>query len=176
MPSAKFGWDSLDALLGEEAVYPRDVIVLKGPEGTLKTQIGLLFLLDSDPVSTPGITGCKRSLILPARDEPSTVAHMLRQRFVAFHRAHWSRPGTLCKRDDQIIITEVPGGFVYPGRVLQSLEDEFEKARAVGDVIDRVMIDDVAHWELACPFVREDQTFGDTLTRLLRRYTPRGLK
>jgi hypothetical protein len=31
------------------------------------------------------------------------------------------------------------------------------------------MMDNVAHWEMSCPFIREDKTFADTLVDLLRR-------
>jgi len=164
----RFGWDILDHILGENAIFPGDTIVIRGGEGVFKTHIGLLFLLGLDlrggqakPV--PGRS--RRAIVLPIRDTESTVRALLNSRFIeAFRLAHPN-----CRPVSHIKVLEVPGGFVQPGAIFQVLEREFERAQMHGDIIDRVLIDNLAHWETSCPFIREDETFGDTLTEFLRR-------
>lgn len=164
----RFGWDRLDEILGPDAIFPTDVIVLRGPEGTLKTHVGLLFLLGYDPATSdlkPNPTGARRSLILPIRDNAASIRALLESSFVGNHRSTAKN----CKSVDHITVVEVAGGFIQPGAIFQVLEAQFEKAQAAGDVIDRVMIDNISHWEMSCPFIREDETFGDTLLQFLRR-------
>ena len=43
-------------------------------------------------------------------------------------------------------------------------------ARLEGHYIDRAMVDNISHWDLSCPFVQEEKTFGDTLVDLLRKH------
>lgn len=163
--SNKFGWDALDEVLGPGAVFRTDVLVLRGGEGAFKTHIGLLFALGSDSGAKPGSKGAPRSLVVPIRDNPATIRALLDSRFIRSHRSRHQN----CKGDNQIAVVEVPRGFVQPGAVFHILEQEFERAQAAGEMIDRVMIDNLSHWEMSSPFIREDETFGDTLTEFLRR-------
>jgi KaiC/GvpD/RAD55 family RecA-like ATPase len=162
---SEFGWKSLDDVLGADALYPGDVVVLRGEEGTFKTHIGLLFALGLDPREQSGDPALRRSLILPIRDNRSTIEALLNSPFVRSHCAGNSSVKSL----NNIKVVEVPVGFVQPGRIFQILEEEFERAQVAGQVIDRVMIDNVSHWEVSCPFMRDDETFGDTLAEFLRR-------
>ncbi|MHB8521882.1 MAG: ATPase domain-containing protein [Limisphaerales bacterium] len=164
----RFGWQPLDEILGENAFFPGDVIVLRGQEGTFKTHIGLLFLLGADTSAPEGKSrpGCRRcSLMVPVRDNAATIRALLDAAFVKAYRSASQK----YKSNNEIRVVEVPGGYVQPGAVYQILEREFERAQAMGEVIDRVMIDNVSHWEISCPFIREDETFGDLLTEFLRR-------
>jgi len=70
----------------------------------------------------------------------------------------------------RVRIVGIPGGYVKPGFILQKIEDEFEQARITRRPIVRVSVDAIATWELGCPFVRADHTFGDTLVELLRKH------
>lgn len=151
-----FGWKPLDDALGPDAIFPGDVTVFRGGEGTFKTHLALLFAFGAD--SAAGDTTPRRSLLLPVSDSRDTLETLLRSESFAAHRT--GKPYS---------VVELPGGFAQPGRILQLVGQEFEKARSAGEIIDRVIIDNVGHWEIACPFLREDEIFGDTLVALLRR-------
>jgi KaiC/GvpD/RAD55 family RecA-like ATPase len=161
-----YGWSELDEVLGRNAIFPGDSLVLRGAEGSFKTHIGLLFLLGHDPGRKPAVGRVRRSLVLPVHDNPQNVLRLLNSPYITHHRSRQEA----CKGYAQITLVPLPLGFVSPGAVFQALEFEFEKANLAGDVIDRVMIDDVSHWEISCPFIREDETFGDTLIEFLRRH------
>lgn len=106
-----------------------------------------------------------RSLLVAARDSKSTIQHLLRQEFVLKH----IRANRTSKKVKDIQICSLSGGHITPGYIFQQIEDEILKARLRGYWVDRVMIDDVAYWEMSCPSVRDDETFGDTLVDFLRR-------
>src|SRR6185295_6363134 len=105
-------------------------------------------------------------LLVAARDSEPTIQHLLNQEFVRQHVNETKTPKDI--RDIQIC--SLPGGHINPGYIFQLIEDELLDARLNGYWIDRVMIDDVAYWEMSCPSIRDDQTFGDTLIEFLRRH------
>jgi len=119
--------------------------------------------LDEDQESSSNLR--PRSLLVAARDSKSTIQHMLRQEFVFQH----IRANETPKKIEDIQICSLSGGHITPGYIIQQIEDEILKARLRGFWVDRVMIDDVAYWEMSCPFIRDDETFGDTLVDFLRR-------
>jgi KaiC/GvpD/RAD55 family RecA-like ATPase len=161
----KFGLPSLDEILGEPALYAGDVIVLQGPGGSFKTPVGLSFLLNCDPKEKPGFG--HRSLLVSARDDEQTVRHSLRQFRRAIER---DKPPESIMPLDDVNLAVIEGGYVKPGYVLQRIEDEFLSSRLNNRPIGRVMIDNIGHWGFSCPYIREDETFGDTLIELLRRH------
>jgi KaiC/GvpD/RAD55 family RecA-like ATPase len=154
-----FGLPTIDSILGESAIAGGDVVVLQGPGGSYKTPLGLIFLLGSD-WETKDKT---KSLIVAARDDESTILHLLDQNYV---RSHHNNKKTI----KDILICTLPHGHIYPGYVIQRIEDEFVRARLGNYQIDRVMTDDISHWEMSSPFIREDETFGATLVDFLRRH------
>lgn len=161
-----FGWDPLDHhVLGEMAIAPADLIVLRGSSGTFRSQMGAFFLLQNEP--GPGVP--RASLLIPVRDSAYTARRLLEAPFIG---AEWSRdrpPAALpVKKPGQVITLDLPGDFVQPGRILQAIEEAIHSARARGVFVDRAMIDDLDQWELTCPFIRDDPTFGNTLVDLLR--------
>jgi len=158
----KFGLPVLDSIMGEGAISVGDVIVLQGAGGSFKTPLGLIFLLGSDWKVGRRASHNNRSLLIAARDDEATVLHLLEQEFVRLYSND-------LKTIKDIRICALPHGHIHPGYVIQRIEDEFIRARLNGYQFDRVMIDDVAHWDMSSPFIREDETFGDTLTELLRR-------
>ncbi|HEX8493071.1 MAG TPA: ATPase domain-containing protein [Pyrinomonadaceae bacterium] len=153
----RFGLTSLDDILGKDAITAGDIIVLQGAGGSFKTPLGLLFLLGSD--------WGKRSLLVGARDDESTIQHMLKQNFV---RQHITKSQSH-KNIKDLLISALPHGYVYPGYIVQRIEDALLDSRLEEQEIDRLMIDNIAHWEMSSPFVQEDKTFGDTLLEFLRR-------
>lgn len=172
----RFGLPSLDNIFGKDAITAGDLIVFKGQGGTFKTHLGLLFLFGSDlePAKAlkrrsatdlaPHLRPC--SLLIAARDSEITVQHMLSQTFVQRHIKETSPSKSI----EDIRVCVIQGSNVTPGYIIQRIEDEFFAARADGYWIDRVMIDNVAHWEMSCPFIKADDTFGDMLSNFLRSY------
>ena len=170
--SIRFGLQPLDDILGEKGIAGGDVIAFKGPGGSFKTPLGLYFLLDTERVSSDQSPKLREqqyrrqrkpvSLLVAARDNEATIRHILREHF----RFRRHRPP---KGPDDIIIIPLPHGHVSPGYIIQRIEDVFLRARLNGYWIDRVMVDNIAHWEMSCPFLRDDDTFGDMLVEFLRR-------
>lgn len=165
--AVEFGHSDLDYFMGKEAIFGGDVVVFHGPGGALKRELGLLFLLKADMRDTVDTNTQLRplSLLVSARDDEFTYQHMLEQNFLS-RKSKW--PKSL--NDRGIRICSLPSGYVNPGYILQRLERELSLARAEGFWIDRVMVDSVSHWEISCPLVRDDETFGDTLLDYFRRH------
>ena len=160
----KFGLFSLDKILGDRALYHGDIIVLQGPSGAFKTPVALSFLLHSDSNDKQGFR--HRPLLVSARDDEETVRHSLRQFMRTVRRD--KEPRSLVSLED-VRIAIIEGGYVKPGYILQRIEDEILSSRLQNRPIDRVMIDNIGHWGFSCPYVREDETFGDTIIEMLRR-------
>lgn len=167
-----FGINSLDAILGEKAIARGDVIAFHGPGGSLKTAVGMFFVCGKDrfagkvqdgepPTNPPRRT---RSLVIAARDSEASVRYLLGRAFVSEHaQAHDG------KRSTDIQVCALPKGYIKPGEVFQAVEAEFQRARFEGYAIDRVLVDNLAHWEMSCPFIANDLTFADTLVDFFRR-------
>lgn len=166
-----FGITGVDNILGKDALYSGDVVVLQGPAGANKTILGLAFLLGaggrrSDTLShtdAPVDWRKQCSLMVAARDTTASIRHTLRQPLLAPYRNR----SVIAPKD--IRIYSLRPGFVSPGYIFQLLEDAFRQARADGMIVRRIMVDNIAHLEMSCPFIAEDETFGDTLLRFLRR-------
>jgi hypothetical protein len=98
----------------------------------------------------------------------ATLHHVL-DRALAL-RQRRAAAGDKQKRPADVRICVLEGGHVKPGYILQRIEDQFHEAQLAGSGITRVMVDSIPHWDLTCPYVHEDDTFGDTLIELLRRH------
>jgi KaiC/GvpD/RAD55 family RecA-like ATPase len=169
----RFGIESVDVMLGAAAIHCGDVVVLQGPSGSHKTPLGLAFLLGA---GKPGIDGASKepanyptqskpcALLIAAQDDEVTARGLLAQP----HLRRLRQESTL-KLPEGLRIRPLFQAFINPGAVFQQLEQEFNDARLAGDRIYRLMIDNVAHWERCCPFLRCDEAFGDTLVRFLRK-------
>jgi KaiC/GvpD/RAD55 family RecA-like ATPase len=164
----QYGLPALDLILGKEAMTAGDAVVFKGSGGSFKTPLGLLFLLNSDIAQSDkrGTQLRSQSLLIAARDSEATVRHILEQKFIRQH----IKENQTNKNINDVRIRSIQRSNVKPGHIIQLIEDELVDARKNGRWIDRVMIDNVAHLELSCPFIRDDEIFGDTLVNYLRRY------
>jgi KaiC/GvpD/RAD55 family RecA-like ATPase len=164
-----FGIADFNRIIGPGLVRSGDVIVLAGPGGTFKTYVGLMFLFATSRASTSKRASktadepvqLLRNLLIPARDNTATLEARFRDKLLVNRRNAFSRFGG-------VSICGLPSGHVQPGEILQRIEREFLDARLRHQTIERVMVDNVPHWELACPYVRDDETFADTLLNLLR--------
>ncbi len=157
----RFGWRELDEKMGAEAILKGDIIVIRGPQGTFKTQMALRFLLGSDPSDQRDGGAGLESLFVPLREQLAGPAMTSARERIAATEA--------IPNKDVHVVEDLPGGYVQPGRLIQILEEEFAAARARGKQFDRVVIANVERWELNCPFVRDDPMFPDVLVDLLRK-------
>lgn len=159
----QFGLPSLDTILGPGAIHAGDVIVLQGPSGCFKTPVGLYFLFGADE-RKGGFAANRRtaSLLIAARDNLATITDTLKR-----HQTYHAAPSRTKAQDLRV----TPAGSVYvkPGQILQQIEKELVEARLQRCSIDRVLIDNIEHWELSCPFLQAEPTFGNILIDLLRR-------
>ncbi len=164
-----FGIPDFNRVIGPELIKSGDVIALVGPGGTFKTQVGLMFLhasghaQKSTSSEEPEDQSRQRirNLLIPVRDSQATVEAKLTADLVKNQHLSFSRWG-------EVKVCPLPSGFVSPGEILQRIEGAFLDARLARRAVERVMVDNVPHWELACPFVKGDQTFADTLLSLFR--------
>ena len=162
-----FGLPSLDEVLGEGAIAAGDVIVLQGSSGTFKTLLGLHFLLGMDlPRGGYATNQRAQSLLVGGLDNADTIRHVSTHIFPTdrSHSAKRRKSGT------DIRTCPINGGYVEPGFILQQVEEHFLQARLAGESIDRMMVDNLSHWEMTCPFVQAESTFGDTLVEFARRH------
>lgn len=183
----KVGPPSLDdEILREGAVMKGDVIVFQGPIGTFKTQLSMYFALGSDsfsrssgeqepPRSVPkeGIKRPAKTLFLATRNNEQTIRRLINQQFVVQYEAtlasKFRTSLTAPKKRSDIKVCPLRYGYVQPGYILQAVKDEFLNADVGGYRIDRVLIDNIAHWEMSSPFIRDDEAFGNILLEFLRR-------
>jgi KaiC/GvpD/RAD55 family RecA-like ATPase len=160
--SVPFGLKSLDDILGLDAIRAGDVVVLQGPEESLKTLLGLHFLFCSDKPTQQKSHKRLGSLWVNALGDDTTWREYLQ-------RNHTFVGNSSVKKPDDVSVLALSRGYIQPGYVLKLIEQELLAAKLAGQTIDRVMTDNISHWELSCPYIRGDATLGDTLVDLLRR-------
>lgn len=160
-----FGLNKLNRLLKDKGLVQGDVIALRGDTGSLKTQLGLTFLTLRDKQWA----GRSTSLLIAARESSEALEFQLRQPWYNSTKLALQRAGKQTKEFDDFIIHSLPLGHILPGQIFSVLESSFDEAAANRRSIDRVMITNIAHWEMSCPFIREDVTFADTLVNFLRK-------
>ena len=158
----RFGWAELDEKLGAEAIIKGDIIAIRGPEGTFKSQMAFRFLLGSDPRDAKEEGDAElESLFVPLREQLAGPAMLTALDRIADMEG--------IPKKTVRVVEDLPGGYVQPGRLIQLLEETFAAAQARGKHFDRVLIANVERWELNCPFVRSDPMFPDVLVDLLRK-------
>lgn len=162
----RFGVEAIDGILGANGFKIGDVVVLQGSEGAFRTSLGLRFLLGSDYGRGRRIERRLLSLFIDARIEEQSIRHQIGRDLKNPERSGSSTS----KHVSDIEVCSLPGGYIQPGFIFQRVEEIFLEAEIANCFIDRVVLDNVANWELSCPFVREDETFGSTLVDLMRRY------
>jgi KaiC/GvpD/RAD55 family RecA-like ATPase len=165
----RFGFADLDNLLSHDGVNAGDVIAFRGTTGSYKSMLGLMFLAFRDRKARQN-SGESKSLLISSGD---TEASFRRQLHATWFEGHCRREKTATNDDvsgERILFASPPLGHVNPAFILREIENEFERAKLKGYTIDRVVVDNIGHWELSCPFVRDDETFADTLVSLLQKH------
>lgn len=153
---AGFGISSLDEVLGPEAIRDGDVVLLQGPPGCYKTQVGIRFLFGKAKhgKNTSG-NPSTRNLLFVSGDAQIGMRQLIQQYRV---------------EGNPVDVVPLPDGQVHPGQVLQAIELQLLRRQPGEPIVDRVMFGNVAHWDTNCPFLREDEMFGSVLLQMLRRY------
>ncbi len=153
----QFGIPGMDEVLGKTGIAIGEVVIIRGPGGSMKTQMGQAFLFGADR-SPKGRRPTHALLIAIGQDDDrlyDDLAQTEKRLSPAFRG----------KKLDDLKVLNFSKGYIQPGLVLQIIESRLRESS-----FDRVLVDDVRNWVLSCPFIREDSTFGDTLIELFRTY------
>lgn len=167
----RFGWPSVDAVLGEDPFCRGDCLILSGQPGTFKTQIALRFALCYGEKKAWGSKRKHKTIVFPLKDSKQDVEKALKDIMSKFSHEVNQENGYHVRSLENVSVVKLPKGYVQPGMILQSVEREIEKLRASGYTVDRVVFDNAEDWDLNCPFLTADPIFGATLVELLRRYS-----
>jgi KaiC/GvpD/RAD55 family RecA-like ATPase len=161
---------SLEREFPELGIMSGDLIFLMGDVGTHKTELCAHFALGTDNVwpnrtktKEPYLSRKYQSVIVTTREEQPKVLKLVHECY------NFSKVSSKVKNPDSIRFCILPSGYIQPGSVLQSIQDQFAEADAENAWIDRVAIHKTSAWE-AYPFIRSDPTFTDALIALLRSY------
>jgi KaiC/GvpD/RAD55 family RecA-like ATPase len=157
-----FGISAVDFALQGSNLFSGDVIAIQGDSGSGKTALSLAFLMGAD-LQQARHSGT--ALFVTNVDAEVSVRHQLMTVYDSLRK-----DVDFAVNPDHIRVINLPGGYVQPGYILQRIENEFELMRLRGTPIARVVVDNIAHMDMGCPFVTADQTFGDTLVELLRKH------
>ena len=158
-----FGVPDIDSLLGSDGLYAGDTIVLQGEPGTGKTIVTLAFLLSADLARNE--KKAATTMLLTSAEAEVAARYKLQSVYETLRRTT-----EFVRQPHRVRIVGIPGGYVKPGFILQQIKDQFENARITGNPIVRVAVESVPSWDLGCPFVQADETFGETLVELLRKH------
>ena len=164
-----FGITDFNRVIGPGLISSGDIIALVGPGGTFKTYVGLMFLFATGrPAPKPNAqepSGQRseriQNLLIPARDNTASLEARFDEKLLVARRGAFKQWG-------DVRICPMPSRHVQPGEILQRIEQEFLETKLRNQTVERVMVDNVPHWELVCPYVREDEIFADTLLKLFR--------
>ncbi len=128
----RFGFDAVDAILGDKALYRGDVIVLRGATGSFKTELGITFLLNADRIGRDAETqdAVPVSLLVAARDTNESLRHKIESDWVdKYYKAGMPRGNKL---KDDVVICPLPLVNCHPGLVFQELDRQFAAAAERG--------------------------------------------
>lgn len=172
--SGRFGWKAIDDLLGQNAFLTGDVIVFRGPSGTLKTELAVAFSLciERNPNSASKIPKTPNqklgTLFVPLKDSASAVRRLLDRNPSIIQRNNVDDAGV--RSQDQVRILELPSGYMHPGVFFWHIEEELRSMRARGLFVDRMVFDNTEQWDINCPFISKDPTFASTMVDFSRRH------
>lgn len=158
-----FGVPDIDSLLGSDGLYAGDTIVLQGEPGTGKTVVTLAFLLSADLARSE--KKAATTMLLTSAEAEVSARYKLQSVYETLRRKT-----EFVRQPHRVRIVGIPGGYVKPGFILQQIKDQFENARITGNPIVRVAVESIRSWDLGCPFVQADETFGETLVEVLRKH------
>lgn len=140
-----FGIDSLDVIL-QHSLHQGEIVLLEGPRGSFKSEIAAAFL------SGPG------------RND-SAPSNGVSLRLCIGEGGGSGRPS----HDPRFQSFVLPRGYISPGRIFQLMDDELQRLSRTGKRVDRLVMEDLAYFDLDCPFISGDDTFGHVLAEYLRR-------
>jgi KaiC/GvpD/RAD55 family RecA-like ATPase len=162
-----FGWRPIDEILGPAAFLPGDVMVFRGPEGALKTELAVAFALCCG--NRHGVARARAcSLFVPLKDPVGFIQGLVSRKLRGSALVRTGDGDTL-RSSENVEILDLPGGYIQPGVFFSILESKINEIRSRGNFVERIVFDNVEHWDSDCPFIAADPTFASTLVKLLRR-------
>jgi KaiC/GvpD/RAD55 family RecA-like ATPase len=149
------GLQAVDRIIGPHGLSRGDVLVYEGSRDCPLHDVGTMFL--------GGTTDRSAGIALyvsigRSKARVQAIVKLVSSR----NRAHW-------RRSNPIQIVSLPVGHVNPGLVLQVIERAFDNSRAEGNLIERVLVDNVSDWTTNCPLIAQDEVFAPTLLDLIRK-------
>ena len=152
-----FGIDGLDVALGKN-LHRGDMVIVEGHVGSYRLAIGVAFCCAKRELA--GLRRCK-SLIVTTRRNLHAIEDMVAKATASNER----------RSQDDVIIENVPSGYVQPGQILTALEDTLRKWHARNAEIDRVFVDGLGDSPDVYPFIRQEKTFGHALAAFLKQHS-----
>jgi KaiC/GvpD/RAD55 family RecA-like ATPase len=148
------GLKALDRILETKALHSGELNVLLGKAGTFKTEIGAAFLTAMRQTE-PKLEGSRRvgmfvTMRMGARDFEKALGSV-----------YSYKPNEGLK--DCVRVCRIAPGFVTPGEILKRIEAEITQARLCGQIISRIVLDEVGEWPSFSPFIQDDASFGPAL-------------
>ncbi|MCP4545855.1 MAG: hypothetical protein GY835_05235 [bacterium] len=160
-----FGHKALDLALGTKGVRPQSVTTLMGPTGCAKTELALLFLLQTEDL--PQTNGFQRrtgrSLFICFRDNWDSLGEILDGPVGAQLHIHNREEA---EKTLDLLLLDV--GHRSSGWILQQIQNQF-KILPHGTRYDRVVMDNLAYLDLTTPLVRNDELFVPNLLAIFAR-------
>jgi len=155
----------LDKVLGDTPdIRCGDAVAVTGPADSLRGVFAMCFLLFGLAHEEDSGAAFDQVLLLTTRDDEWSVRRTLsslgQQLVPAISPERVNRDVRVCV---------LPCGHMQPGYLYQCLRTAFHDAEHEGRRIGRVVLEDVAHLELTCPFVQEDEILGPALLGYLAR-------
>ena len=158
-----FGHTEFDEALGLDTLESGDVIVLQGPRGTFKTQLGLCFLEGTKEVPRDSLRPI--SLAIVPRGNERLIREILENK-KKLNSTEFNE-----RKAEKLRIIPMSIGHLTPSAFFQNIEMEIDKAKKMNYAVKRVMVDNVIQWEMNCPLIRQETTFASTLVNYFRRYS-----
>ncbi|MCA9009108.1 MAG: hypothetical protein KDB01_05145, partial [Planctomycetaceae bacterium] len=162
--AGRFGLESLEKVLRTNLKIG-DILLVRGPVGTLKTQLGIAFLFGARHRFTPKEKSPDINLA------GMVISNRLTHDALEEKRRSLFRERNLQESQRRIFTCKIPKGFYTAGQLLREIENTFQDAAAEGFQIDRVLLDNPSEWTDSCPLTEHDPAFPQTLlgTFLRRR-------
>ncbi|MCP4605124.1 MAG: hypothetical protein GY847_32140 [Proteobacteria bacterium] len=182
-PPISLGHKALDLALGTKGVRPQSVTTLMGPTGCAKTELALLYLLQTEELQqvedqshTEEASSTGKSL-----ENGDTQQKEKMSLFISF-RDNWDSLGEILagpvgeqlhirnrqKAKEKVDLLLLDVGHQSSGWIFQQIQNQF-KNLPPGTRYNRVVMDNLAYMDLTTPLVRNDELFVPNLLAIFAR-------
>ena len=158
----KFGLFDIDSIINH-SVFPKEMIVFKGPTGSYKTILGLCFLLTNEN---------KKENVVSLWFDVNQITQSSKKSLISDSLAMLKnqRTPTNTLPEDNVIFYSLARGYINSGYILQVIEKCIQNTFASGKIVNKVLITGITHWQISSPFITEDKIFIVSLIELLRSF------